>query len=147
MDDLAKREAVLAHASKLFDQCPAWLDYFREIYGSEGVIVASFGRRAVEFYESNEGQIVAGQLAALRARDRSTDQSRMITVRVPPAVHEFLKNEATLRNRSLNRLCVDKLLSSLNPKPNSTTRIPFRGSNHLNQPPVGFRSTHVESAG
>jgi hypothetical protein len=46
-------------------------------------------------------------------RSSTEDATRVITVRLPKALHEALKSEAHLRQTSMNQLCITKLLMEL----------------------------------
>ena len=107
---------VVRVASELFGVAPTWVAFFREVMAREGVIPTLFEntdeRRTFE--QSAEFGQVLDMLTALRSRDLpENDRSevqRMITVRIPKCVHDYICDEANSLQVSVNKLCISRLL-------------------------------------
>ena len=69
------------------------------------------------FEQETEYAQIQQMLAKLRERkeDPSIDiePTRVITVRLPKSLHEYLKTEAHERHTSMNKLCISKLLQMI----------------------------------
>lgn len=114
------RQEVLQVATRLFEQSPDWVTFFREILGLDGVVRAAFASadRLAEFEAGPEFKQIQQMLAKLREKTLDSvaagkEPQRVITVRLPRSMHEALKGEAQQRHTSMNKLCISKLLQSV----------------------------------
>ena len=103
-------------ATMKFQNAPDWVAFYREVLGVDGVIdqlFPSFEQRTV-FEKTAEYGEIQQQLAQLRERRGGQNQpdepTRVITVRLPQSLHEFLRDEAHNHRTSMNKLCISKLL-------------------------------------
>ena len=93
-----------------------WVTFFREILGVDGVVRRAFptAPELLAFEQTREYQDIQQMVAKLRekpvepADDR--EPTRVITVRLPKSLHEYLRNEAHERKTSMNKFCISKLL-------------------------------------
>jgi predicted HicB family RNase H-like nuclease len=114
-----RRETVWRKASELFQQNPDWVTFFRAILGVDGMVrkVFSTPEELLAFEQEAEYAQIQQMLAKLRERkeDPSIDiePTRVITVRLPKSLHEYLKTEAHERHTSMNKLCISKLLQMI----------------------------------
>lgn len=109
-------EECLTTARSLFARSPHWLDFFREVFGAEGVVtrlfpdpksLSDFNRTAV----CREIQQMLEYLRTCRTfNDHLDEPLRMITVRLPSSVYTFIQNQAKAHGMSMNRYCVGQLL-------------------------------------
>ena len=112
-------QAVVRQAAELFQQTPDWVTFFREILGVGGVIQRLFPQpqQLLEFEQTREYSQIQQMLARLRERKEDPnidiEPTRVITVRLPKSLHEFLKAEAHVRQTSMNKLCISKLLQMI----------------------------------
>ncbi|GIW92033.1 MAG: hypothetical protein KatS3mg110_0074 [Pirellulaceae bacterium] len=103
-------------AKILYDQSPHWLVFFREILGVDGVVARLFpsGQERQAFEQSEHAAEIRAMLHQLRsAADDETHPSeplRMITVRLPASVHEFVRAQARAHGMSMNQYCISRLL-------------------------------------
>ena len=115
-DPSAKRQEVCRFASELFAKSPDWVTFFREILGVEGIARRIFSKpgEMAAFEQTEEYAKIQGMVAKLREQSRyqweSNEPTRVITVRLPKSLHEFLKAESYQRRTSMNQLCISKLL-------------------------------------
>jgi len=110
---------VLRIAEALYMQKPDWVTFFREILGVDGAVQRLYPTvEALAEYERTDANDRVQFLMA-RLREQRPDESqhrvpqRMITVRLPAPVHEALREEALLRDVSINQLCISKLLQMI----------------------------------
>jgi len=109
-------EECLRIANALYQQDPHWLTFFREIFGVDGVIGKLFpdAESRATFERSPEAAQVHQMLHQLRARagaeEHFQEPLRMITVRLPASVHEFVRAQARAHGMSMNQYCIMKLL-------------------------------------
>ncbi len=116
--DERKREAFRIAALK-YESRPDWVTFFREVIGTDGVLAKLFpspeDQRAFE--ASSESREIQQMLNKLRERPGGDSEARepirVITVRLPKSLHEFLKKEAEDRSTSINQLCIAKLIQVL----------------------------------
>lgn len=118
--DEQKVNAVLNAASAMADADCAWWRFFEAIFGVHGSIRQQFGVirspdglpfELWHFEPSDHCQDLLRMMARLRERRAIKDyRDRVITVRLPPAVHGALVLEAREHGCSLNGLCLSKLL-------------------------------------
>ena len=113
---ITKRQEVSRVAALKFNQSPDWVTFFREVLGVEGVARRVFSNpEEMEAFEKTEEHAgIQAMVAKLREKSRSQTESneptRVITVRLPKSLHEFLKAESHQRRTSMNQLCISKLL-------------------------------------
>lgn len=115
-DASARAKEVVKVAAELFGVAPTWVAFFREVLAREGVIASLFpqaeDRKA--FQLTDEFGQVLDMLTALRSRDLPendrTEVQRMITVRIPKCVHDYICDEANSLQVSVNKLCISRLL-------------------------------------
>ena len=111
-----KYREVLQVAENLYRQDPDWVTFFREVVGIDGAIRKCFPsfEELAEFEQSEEFDKVQKMLVKLRekraAADPETEPTRVITVRLPKSMHEYLRTEAHDLRTSMNKLCISKLL-------------------------------------
>ena len=69
LDDSTKRQEVYQWASKLYDQEPDWVTFFREVLGINGVVRRHYpdAQALVEFEKCEEYQQIQQMLAKLRS--------------------------------------------------------------------------------
>jgi predicted HicB family RNase H-like nuclease len=122
LKDLENREkthseykCVLQFAQKLYEQDPDWATFFREVLGIDGVVRRTFPsfEELTKFEQSEEFNRIQQLLVRLRERrssDPESEATRVITVRLPKSMHEYLRSEAHDLRTSMNKLCISKLL-------------------------------------
>jgi predicted HicB family RNase H-like nuclease len=107
---------VLQVADNLYRQDPDWVTFFREVLGIDGIIRRKFPsfEELTKFEQSEEFDRIQKMLVKLRekrnASDPETEPTRVITVRLPKSMHEYLRTEAHDLRTSMNKLCISKLL-------------------------------------
>ena len=112
----SRNQYVLDVAEQLFRQEPDWVTFFREVLGVEGAIRKSFPtlEALADFERSEEFAAIQKMLVKLREKktggDGETEPTRVITVRLPQSMHEYLRTEAHDLHTSMNKLCISKLL-------------------------------------
>ena len=129
-----KYQQILQTAKRLYDQEPDWVTFFREVLGVDGMVRGSFSslEELAAFERSQEFEQIQKWLVKLREQRNSTDTesepTRVITVRLPKSMHEYLRTEAHDLRTSMNKLCISKLLQVVDeeliptPPPNSGSR-------------------------
>jgi hypothetical protein len=111
-----KYQPILQTARQLFDSEPDWVTFFREILGVDGIVRRQFTRLEdlTAFEKSPEFEQIQKWLVKLREQKNATDTesepTRVITVRLPKSMHEYLRTEAHDLRTSMNKLCISKLL-------------------------------------
>ena len=111
-----KYQAILQRAQQLYQQDPDWVTFFRELLGVDGIVRKAFPslEELVAFEKSSEFEQIQQWIVKLRekrtASDSETEPTRVITVRLPRSMHEYLKTEAHDLRTSMNKLCISKLL-------------------------------------
>ncbi len=111
-----KYQEVLTVADNLYRQDPDWVTYFREVLGIDGAVRKAFPSfdELAAFEQSEEFEKIQKQLVKLREKrttaDADTEPTRVITVRLPKSMHEYLRTEAHDLRTSMNKLCISKLL-------------------------------------
>lgn len=161
-----KCQEVLRVAEKLFDQDPDWVTFFREVLGIDGVVRKAYPsfEELTAFEKTDEFDRIQKMVVRLREKKNATDTesepTRVITVRLPSSMHEYLKSEAHDLHTSMNKLCISKLLqvieqdlipsegTSSRPKRTSTpspASIPMPSRNHTPEP-VAVGAGHHHAA-
>jgi len=111
-----KYQEILQVAENLYRQDPDWVTFFREVVGIDGAVRKSFPsfEELTAFEQSEEFDAIQKMLVKLREKRASTDSdnepTRVITVRLPKSMHEYLRTEAHDLRTSMNKLCISKLL-------------------------------------
>jgi hypothetical protein len=109
-------QTILQTARQLYDSEPDWVTFFREILGVDGVVRRQFPQLEdlTAFEKSPEYEQIQKWLVKLREKKNATDTesepTRVITVRLPKSMHEYLRTEAHDLRTSMNKLCISKLL-------------------------------------
>jgi predicted HicB family RNase H-like nuclease len=109
-------QQVLQVAEHLFRQEPDWVTFFREVLGIDGAVRQTFPSfdDLTAFERSDEYAVIQKMLVKLREKkpsaDADTEPTRVITVRLPKSMHEYLRTEAHDLRTSMNKLCISKLL-------------------------------------
>jgi predicted HicB family RNase H-like nuclease len=107
---------ILQVAENLYRQDPDWVTFFREVVGIDGAVRKSFPsfEELTAFEQSEEFDAIQKMLVKLREKRASADPesepTRVITVRLPKSMHEYLRTEAHDLRTSMNKLCISKLL-------------------------------------
>lgn len=110
---------LLQVAERLVAQSPDWVTFFREVMGIDGVIRRTFPNfdDLTEFERSEEFSQIQKMLVKLReskaTADAESEPTRVITVRLPKSMHEYLRTEAHDLRTSMNKLCISKLLQMI----------------------------------
>ncbi len=111
-----RNQQVLQFAQRLFNQQPDWVTFFREVLGIDGLARRTFASfdELTTFERSEEYAEVQRMLVKLREQkpnaDSESEPTRVITVRLPKSMHEYLRTEAHDLRTSMNKLCISKLL-------------------------------------
>ena len=111
-----KYREILQVAENLYRQDPDWVTFFREVVGIDGAVRKSFPsfEELTAFEQSEEFEAIQKMLVKLREKRTSSDPeaepTRVITVRLPKSMHEYLRTEAHDLRTSMNKLCISKLL-------------------------------------
>lgn len=111
-----RRKQVVEIAAELFGVAPTWVAFFREVMAREGVIATLFSNadERREYEASEEHAQILEMLTTLRSRDLPendpSESQRMITVRIPKCVHDYICDEANALQVSVNKLCISRLL-------------------------------------
>lgn len=110
---------LLQVAERLYQQSPDWVTFFREVMGIDGVVRQTFPSfdDLTEFERSEEFNQIQKLLVKLReskaTADSESEPTRVITVRLPKSMHEYLRTEAHDLRTSMNKLCISKLLQMI----------------------------------
>ncbi|MEN1681271.1 MAG: hypothetical protein AAGJ46_16910 [Planctomycetota bacterium] len=109
-------QQLLQVAETLFRQDPDWVTFFREVLGIDGAIRRTFPSfdDLAAFERSSEYDLIQKMVVKLREKkptaDAESEPTRVITVRLPKSMHEYLRTEAHDLRTSMNKLCISKLL-------------------------------------
>ncbi len=109
-------QTVCRIANETYGKTKDWVVFFREILGVSGLVRRLYptAEELAAFEKTQEYADI--QKMVKRLRDKPSSQAdgqevtRVITVRLPASVHEFLKAEAHDHKTSINQLCITKLL-------------------------------------
>lgn len=111
-----RSQQVLHFSERLFGQQPDWVTFFREVLGIDGLARRTFPSfdELTAFEHSDEYDQIQKMLVKLREQkpnaDTDSEPTRVITVRLPKSMHEYLRTEAHDLRTSMNKLCISKLL-------------------------------------
>ena len=109
-------EQVLTAARQLAERDLDWVTFFREVLGVDGIVRKAFPTfdELAEFEKSEQFSTIQRIIVKLREKkgtaDNDTEPTRVITVRLPKSMHEYLRTEAHDLRTSMNKLCISKLL-------------------------------------
>ena len=109
---IEKTQTVLDVARALHRQQPDWVLFFREVLGLEGLVRQAFPspEELSYFEQSPAAEEIQQMLKRLRETPavptKAPEPTQMITVRLPRSLHDALREEAQVRNTSLNKLCI-----------------------------------------
>lgn len=115
-DTQQRYQQVLAAARQLAERDLDWVTFFREVLGVDGLARKAFPTfdELTDFEKSEEYQAIQHIIVKLRekkgAADSDSEPTRVITVRLPKSMHEYLRTEAHDLRTSMNKLCISKLL-------------------------------------
>lgn len=164
---------ILQLAENLYRQDPDWVTFFREVVGVDGAVRKNFPsfEELTAFEQSEEFDAIQKMLVKLREKrasaDPDTEPTRVITVRLPKSMHEYLRTEAHDLRTSMNKLCISKLLqvigeemipnertgssngagtASPKPSPTPTSVSAAIGQPPLQQPPLQQPQLHQSPA-
>jgi predicted HicB family RNase H-like nuclease len=114
-----KPQEVIRIAQTLFHQNPDWVTFFREVLGLGGIVRQMYPTAddLTEFEKTTQYGEIQQMLAKLRVEGppvpEDKEPTRVITVRLPKSLHEFLQVEAHEKCTSMNQLCISKLVQWL----------------------------------
>ncbi len=114
-----KPQEVIRIAQTLFHQNPDWVTFFREVLGLGGIVRQMYptAEALTEFEKTDQYAEIQQMLAKLRVEGppvpEDKEPTRVITVRLPKSLHEFLQVEAHEKCTSMNQLCISKLVQWL----------------------------------
>ena len=128
----------------MFQRDPDWVTFFREVLGIDGVVRRMFPNfeQLTEFERSEEYAAIQRMLVRLREKkplpEDETEPTRVITVRLPKSMHEYLRTEAHDLRTSMNKLCISKLLQVIEQEmiPSEKTAPPKRRTTPATPTPV-----------
>lgn len=108
-------QQVVEFSAELFGVAPTWVAFFREVLGKGGIMQSLIGEEERKAYmESEQHFQILEMLTTLRSRDLPendpSESQKMITVRIPACVHDYICDEANALEISVNRLCISRLL-------------------------------------
>ncbi|MEN0111038.1 MAG: hypothetical protein AAF805_09970 [Planctomycetota bacterium] len=145
-------QQLLQVAQRMAEQAPDWVTFFREVLGIDGVVRRTFPSfdDLTEFERSEEFAEIQKIMVRLRESkatgDSDSEPTRVITVRLPKSMHEYLRTEAHDLRTSMNKLCISKLLQMIEqdliptdktaPPKRRTTPMPSPGLTGAPQPTV-----------
>ncbi|MEM6329983.1 MAG: hypothetical protein AAF790_07035 [Planctomycetota bacterium] len=112
----AAYQQLLQFADSFYRKDPDWVTFFREVLGIDGAVRKTFPNfdDLAAFERSEEYDQIQKMVVKLRekkpAADADAEPTRVITVRLPKSMHEYLRSEAHDLRTSMNKLCISKLL-------------------------------------
>ena len=117
-----------------FAKTGSWVVYFREILGRDGVCRKLFPSEPERrYFETTEvfaemQEIIAAMRSQGIEKSDAAEPEKMITIRLPLSVHESLVRESGENNLSVNKLCISKLLQSIDRRflPDTPGKVPGR---------------------
>ena len=140
-----KPQEVIRVAQTLFHQNPDWVTFFREVLGLGGIVRQMYptAEALTEFEKTTQYGEIQQMLAKLRVEGppvpEDKEPTRVITVRLPKSLHEFLQVEAHEKCTSMNQLCISKLVQWLD---SDLAASKTGGSNGQASKPPMQRPTH-----
>ena len=109
-------QTVCRVANETYGKTKDWVVFFREILGVNGLVRRLYPtpEELAAFEKTPEYADIKKMVKRLRdkpaAQSDGQEVTRVITVRLPASLHEFLKAEAHDHKTSINQLCITKLL-------------------------------------
>ena len=137
--------AVLEVAERLHSMKPEWVVFFREVLGVDGIVRRTFNtpEALVRFECTPHYARIREMLDELRESERERERpadretQRVVTVRMPSALHETLKAEADQMRVSINTLCISKLMKLIDSEgQRELTAPPPRASQAVQEEPA-----------
>lgn len=110
-----KHQEVKEAVERLFATKPDWMTFYRQVIGLNGLVrkaFPSFETMAV-FEQTETYREIHRMLAELRKQPPPKDvveDTKVITIRIPQSLHEFLRIEAFEHHTTMNKLCISKLV-------------------------------------
>jgi predicted HicB family RNase H-like nuclease len=106
---------ALRSSTAIFSKEPDWVTFYREVLGVEGIVRKLYPtpEAFAEFIKTQEYAEIQRQLNAIREKTKNkskAEPTRVITVRMPKSLHDFLNWEAEQLHTSVNQLCISKLI-------------------------------------
>lgn len=113
-------QMVCRVANETYGKTKDWVVFFREILGVNGLARRLYptAEEYTAFEKTAEYADIQKMVKRLRdkpaaAQADGQEVTRVITVRLPASLHEFLKAEAHDHKTSINQLCISKLLQAM----------------------------------
>lgn len=113
-------QTVCRVANETYGRTKDWVVFFREILGVNGLVRRLYptAEELAAFEKTTEYADIQKMVKRLRdkpaaAQADGQEVTRVITVRLPASLHEFLKAEAHDHKTSINQLCISKLLQAM----------------------------------
>ena len=113
-------QMVCRVANETYGKTKDWVVFFREILGVNGLARRLYptAEEFTAFEKTAEYADIQKMVKRLRdkpaaAQADGQEVTRVITVRLPASLHEFLKAEAHDHKTSINQLCISKLLQAM----------------------------------
>ncbi len=119
-----------------------WSTFFGEVLGVNGIVHQMYPdpESRAEFEKTPAYAELQQMLKQLRERNgqraSTQDITRVITVRLPKALHEALKSEAFRRETSMNQLCISKLLLAIEEGATSDNEAELVDEEHSTEQPT-----------
>jgi len=135
MPTTGRRETeVMRITQETFAVTPDWVTFYREILGLQGVVRRKYPtqKALAKFEKTDTYRQIQQMLAALMARKppkkpveaeaakkaeaealaeaEASEETKVITIRLPQSLHETLRVEAFECRTSMNKLCISKLM-------------------------------------
>jgi predicted HicB family RNase H-like nuclease len=116
---MERLQAIQRRAQELFTGQADWATFFREILGVNGIIHQMYPapEALAEFKQTPEYENIHQMLGQLRSQNsqppNGEEPTRVITVRLPKSIHEWLQQEAYNHHTSMNKLCITRLIGSI----------------------------------
>lgn len=111
-----KHEKIKEAVETLFATKPDWVKFYREVMGLHGLVRRAFPtmKSMAQFEQTETYRQIHRMVTELRSmappEDLEEEETKVITVRIPQSLHEFLRIEACEHHTSMNKLCISKLL-------------------------------------
>lgn len=145
-----KQQEVFRVAQDLYRQNPDWVTFFREVLGVGGIVRQMYptADSLTEFEKTQEYNEIQMMLANLRVNGPTAPEdkepTRVITVRLPQCLHEFLYAEAHEKHTSMNQLCISKLVQWLDSNLAASKNMGGNGALRSRRRKDARPATHVE---
>ena len=115
------RQAILWEAAAAEDVAGGqWVPFFRDVFGRDGAVRRHLNPMLLDSYrQTPEFAELHERIADMRSREPKASRCeplRMITIRLPASVHDFLVDESIASEMSMNQLCITKLLVPADPR-------------------------------